>query len=1263
MRFIQDGPDIPERLLQAQEEGRVVFFCGAGISYSAGLPDFRGLVDRMYTELGTTRTTIEDQAYKNNQYDATLELLERRYPGKRLAVRTALANVLKPKWRRKGATTTHKALLQLTTDRQGKVRLVTTNFDRIFRRVMKRNKQALPDFAAPLLPIPKPSRWHGVVHLHGLLPDSLDEIALNRLVLTSGDFGLAYLTERWAARFVSDLFRYFTVCFVGYSINDPVLRYMMDALAVDEMLGESRPEAYAVGSFVNEEKDQALLEWEAKGVTPLLYEVPAGTKDHSALHLTLKEWAETYHDGVRRKEMIVAQHATTPPLTPSRLDYAVGRVLWALTDGLAAKHFADLNPVPPLEWLEPLTAMQFEHRDLSHFGVVPRIEEDNKLAFSVIRRPAPYGLAPWMTVADDGPRGSEWDDVMYHLARWLTRHLDDPALVLWLAKRGGQLHERLARLVQLQIEDIDRLENDGKQKELDCIRMAAPKAVPSPLMRTLWRLILSGRLKSHAHDFDLYVWLRRFKQDGLTPTLRMELREILMPRIAIREPFYWDAETAETRVPRSIKDLLDWELVLSTDHVHSELRVLSGKLKWQSVLPDLLIDLTVLLRDALDLMAELGSADDKSDLSYFHQPSIEEHPQNRYFHDWTALIDLTRDAWLATMQCSLELARLAAEGWWQVPYPLFKRLAFFAAAQRDVLSSREALDWLLADGHWWLWSVETKREAMRLLVVLTPNLNSAGVAVLEHAILQGPPRDMFKDGIEPERWTHMVDREVWLRLAKAQAAGAVFRQATKAKLDELTQKYPDWQLAEDERDEFPYWMGDVDEWREIFATPRRRRELVLWLKQHPSSGPWRDDDWRQRCRDDFPTTGCALFALSQDGEWPVERWREALQAWAEDKLLRRSWRYMAQVLVAAPDDLIQKLAYGLSWWLKSQAKTFEGREKLFFGLIRRLLELEHEVGAQADVDPVFSAINHPVGHVTEALLRWWYRQEPKDEEGLKDEVKFLFNRLCDTRGEKFRHGRVLLASHAISLFRVDQQWVRKYLLPLFDWQWSEVEARAAWEGFLWSPRLYRPLMTAIRQPLLATATHYAKLGKHAEQYATFLTFAALDRGDTFTAEELADATRALPEEGLSNVAQALVRTLEGAGEQRGEYWRNRVLPYLRSIWPKTHHVITPAISESLARLCVAAHESFPEALGELRHWLQPLENPDFVVHLLQNAELCDRCPETTLLFLDIVVGNETRWPPNDLEGCLRAIVEAEQNFHADFRYKRLMEHLRRHGRD
>jgi hypothetical protein len=118
---------------------------------------------------------------------------------------------------------------------------------------------------------------------------------LDRLVVSSGDFGLAYLTERWAARFVTDLFRNYVVCFVGYSINDPVLRYMMDALAADRLLGESPSEMFAFGSYSKGEKDQSENEWKAKNVTPILY------REHNAhahLHKTLRAWADTYRDGV-----------------------------------------------------------------------------------------------------------------------------------------------------------------------------------------------------------------------------------------------------------------------------------------------------------------------------------------------------------------------------------------------------------------------------------------------------------------------------------------------------------------------------------------------------------------------------------------------------------------------------------------------------------------------------------------------------------------------------------------------------------------------------------------------------------------------------------------------------------------------------------------------------------------------------------------------------------------------------------------------------
>ena len=162
--------------------------------------------------------------------------------GGREVVRRELAAILTPAEVSHEATQTHKALLTLSQRRDGKLRLVTTNFDRLFQAVIERESKKLTvaTCQAPLLPVPK-SRWDGLVYLHGLLPPAPSDSDLDCLVVSSGDFGLAYLIERWAARFVSELFRHYTVCFVGYSLNDPVLRYMMDALAADRQRGEAPP--------------------------------------------------------------------------------------------------------------------------------------------------------------------------------------------------------------------------------------------------------------------------------------------------------------------------------------------------------------------------------------------------------------------------------------------------------------------------------------------------------------------------------------------------------------------------------------------------------------------------------------------------------------------------------------------------------------------------------------------------------------------------------------------------------------------------------------------------------------------------------------------------------------------------------------------------------------------------------------------------------------------------------------------------------------
>lgn len=1276
MQFITHGPDIPDALLQAHEEGRVVFFCGAGISYPAGLPGFKGLVNEIYRLNGTILSDIEREAFERGQFDATLDLLERRLPGQRLAVRRALAQALKPKLRRKGATDTQAALLRLARSREGAVRLVTTNFDRIFHVAAKRTGQAFQAYAAPMLPIPKNSRWDGLVYLHGLLPETSDDTALNRLVVTSGDFGLAYLTERWAARFVSELFRNYVVCFVGYSINDPVLRYMMDALAADRMLGEVTPQAWALGDCEPGQEQRKTIEWEAKGVTPILYTVPAGTYDHSALHQTLHAWADTYRDGVQGKEAIVVKHALARPQDSTRQDDFVGRMLWALSDksGLPAKRFADLNPAPPLDWLlEAFSDERFQYSDLPRFHVPPRIEVDTKLRFSLIRRPAPYDRAPPMLLASGGVSGSQWDDVMFHLAHWLVRHLDDPRLIIWIAERGGQMHDRWPWLIEHELDRFAALERDGKTSERDEILLHAPKAIPGPLMRTLWRLLLSGRVKSPWRDSDLYRWQGRLKREGLTTTLRLELRELLAPKVVLKKPFRWsDDDSSSTDEPSRIKRLVDWELVLAADHVHSTLRDLADE-PWKSALPHLLEDFQQVLRDALDFLRELGEADDRSDRSYWDLPSITPHWQNRGFRDWVSVIELLRDAWLAVRMDDSARATRIAQAWFELPYPTFKRLALFAASHDGCIQPERWVDWLLAEGAWWLWSTDTGREVFRLFVLQGRHLAGVAQDRLEAAILAGPPREMYRDDLEAERWQDLVARSVWLHLAKLNTSGLVLGASAAARLVEISTAYPQWQLATNERDEFSHWMSgtgdpDYEDSRDVDIAPRKRQELVQWLtKPMPEQRPFYEDTWREVCRTRFFHSLSALGDLAQDDVWPAGRWREALQTWAEEGMVLRSWRYAAPLVQTMPDAVLQEIDHAVTWWVEAASKSISRHEGILLNLCRRVLALPLETGSGSRIirngvetyDPVGSAINHPIGHATQALINLWFKQSPNDNDLLPADLKPIFTALCDVQVDRFRHGRVLLGSRLIAFFRVDRSWTEQHLLPLFDWS-NPVEAKAVWEGFLWSPRLYQPLLTAFKSQFLDSAKHYADLGKHRQQFATFLTYAALGPTEGYSVEEFRSAIGALPREGLEESAQALSQALEGAADQREDYWRNRAQPFWQQIWPKSRDLATRRIAESLTRMVIASRGEFPAALTAVQDWLQPIEHPHYVVHLLHESGLCGQYPADALSLLNAVIADQ-QWGPRELGQCLDLIVQAAPNLAQDARHLRLREYARRQG--
>ncbi len=1102
------------------------------------------------------------------------------------------------------------------------------------------------------------------------LKKKLSESELNNLIISSGDFGLAYLSEGWAARFVGELFRNYVICFIGYSLNDPTLRYMMDALAADQILGEDILQTWAFGDCEPGEEEYKSNEWKAKGVTPILYHVKAGSHDHSKLHNTLKAWGDTYQAGSTGAESIVTQYALAHPSASTQQDDYIGRMLWAMSDpsGQPAKCFATFQPTPPLEWLlEVFSKENHNYSDLKRSGIPLHIENkgDSSQPFSLINRPSPRCFLSNMQLAGKGRPLIQYDKIMSHLAEWLAdNYLNDSRLVLWIYEQGGQLSENFKMIIENRLEYLKKLEIEKDTNKLDDIRRSAPNAIPCPEMQILWSIICAGQLKTSGYTPRFFQWTKRVKLHGLTASIRQELRELLSIKIELRKNIISLVLSKQSQSQsKNIK--LEYNFVFNTgvsdQNILSSLPKLIGLGNFVYILDDF----QILLCDALDLQRDLNAADDRNDKSFIDIPSIIPHPQNRNFHEWVLLIELVRDTWLTIRKKNIDYAIQIAKRWFDLPYLTFKRLALYAASQEEKITPEQWIKWLLADDAFWLWSGNIKREVLRLLVLQGRKLSSSSQEYLETAILSGPPQSIFKT-INIENRPDIKDRDIWLRLAKLQSSGLVLGSASAKQLKKLSQQYPEWQLAPDERDEFGMWMSSPNdpEFKEVIKryitpVPRELNALIRWLNHPPpENNHLYDDEWYNVCRTRFALCLRALSAIANQNSWPILRWKHALQAWNTQSMARHSWKFVIPLVQKMPDKVLFDLRQEIAYWLMVVANFPSKDENVILKLCMRFINLENthsKSNFTLPHDYIIESFDHYIGHITEAILKILFHRKPNDNDKIPKDITPLFAKLCNTNADIFCYGRVILCSHLVAFFRIDPKWSKQHLLPMLDWEANHEVAKAAWTGFLLSPRLYSPLLRAFKKDFLDTAKHYNDLGSSAQEFATFLTYSALDINEGYTTNEFRSAFKALPQQGLEKVASALIKAIKGAGEQAEEYWKHRIQPFWRNIWPKSLDLVDEKISIYLAQLVIATRDEFPNALRLMKDWLQPVSYIDFIP--LQEAEFCNKFPKDTLTFLNSIINGPTLHNQH-VENCLEKIVQFAPTLAEDKQYKRLKEYCR-----
>ena len=337
MRLVADGPDIPNKIIREWRDGQVLFLAGAGVSVPSKLPLFDGLALKVYQRLndplfkvlkaaqkqkltsGKTnileaadvnpRAHVEADLFFGKQFDRLFSVLEEQIDpdtkgrAKTRNVRSAVEHVLSGR----RSSTNHRDLLRLSLapnaaddrSRDLSCRIVTTNFDRLFEDAWRNEFGAAPiSFDARVAPRPGAYNFEGIIHLHGALNEKRK--LPGDYILSSRDFARAYLRSGVIGNYIYDLIRRYRIILVGYSADDPPMRYLMDAIGEDASLFSDMKEPYALTNVSGKIGDRtATVEeenWKAKEITPIFFERRSGGEPYAPLWETLHQWADWARD-------------------------------------------------------------------------------------------------------------------------------------------------------------------------------------------------------------------------------------------------------------------------------------------------------------------------------------------------------------------------------------------------------------------------------------------------------------------------------------------------------------------------------------------------------------------------------------------------------------------------------------------------------------------------------------------------------------------------------------------------------------------------------------------------------------------------------------------------------------------------------------------------------------------------------------------------------------------------------------------------------
>lgn len=1262
MRFIENGPSIPDELLLARDQGRVVFFCGAGVSLAkAGLPNFFGLADQVINSLGVTSDSpvhrVLEQAWKVQERtsvpglisaDRLFGLLEREFY--RTDIESAVAEALKSD---NPDLKAHKIMIDLATTPTGLVRLVTTNFDRLFNDC----DESLNSWQPPALPsLARPKDLNGVVYLHGRVSEDYSSAEEDGFILSSAEFGRAYLAEAWATDFFKEILRKYIVVFVGYGADDPPVHYLLEALY------SGRENLERIYAFQPGSHEEARAKWQHKGVEAIGYD-PAD--DHDALWSSLGMWAERAKDPEKWYNQIMEMAAKGPRELSA---FERGLVAHVISSTEGAKRFAQAEKPPPAEWLlvfdkycryeKPSRTVlgwdsaqvvdPFELYGLDSDPVPEKIASDDY--YSKRELPTDVWDAFDLTHVDKASRqDSQFSYMRGHYSSnipelcsrlrnigiWISKVAADP-ITLWWAHRQVDLHPFFTGQVEWSLDRQDFADY--------------------PEVAKAWRYWLeANKEKVKPHNSDWYQLQSRVTKEGWSWEAVRNYLECLRPRLSIERSYGF------APIWSKLHDLNIRSIIRPTVHYPNPNDRIDLPKEW---LPYALEG----LRHHLQKVVQLES--DIEPLSIFDYSSLTpEEDEDDYLGNNSVSILLLRIArkFETLVQTDIAAAIKEHNSWRNSNSKHFLLLRAWACRNSEIapISLVEAFFGRELDQELF-WSSSFTRDSLLTLQARWPEMTDAGRSKIEARIVEGPNK---WDQEEDEQFQIRRAWSVLARLHWLNKNGCILNCDLDAITEELKKSAPQWndKIADREantgrtrggivKTETNYSALENLPLREILekAEALRGRTEDFLIEAEPFKG----------FVDALPVKAFSSLNLAaQNNEYPEWAWRLFLSSEKrkEDKPL--FMMLIAERLCSYPDGSFDSIVREAASWLNSASEDLlDQYQNSFYQLFDKLFYIGKRnprlfqsgiISSKKKIDWVSAAINSPVSPLLQSLFH-----DPRLDTGRKAIPVDWLTRISNMLqlGHDISKYALVICSHNLGWFYArDFEWTRANLLSAIKSEDFETN-QAFWSGFFWgakvpTPELYREL----REPLL---TYAQGIKSSKEGYSRVLAgillsgWKSIDEATNkpyISNNEFRDFLVKCDDEYRAHVLWQ-IRVWITNNDDNNE-WTNQLMKLFTDVWPKQISVKSPATTIRLCELIFSHKDVFEKTAHLVLPHLVKLNSRNMASLFMRDEkdEIIKSNPEMVLTIVFKILPDEVRGWPYQIDEVFGSIEEADQNLKYDER--------------